>query len=330
MGSLTGWDRALFPLLWMMEKVYDVQVERRKRQALTRTRRFPMLVVSVGNLTVGGTGKTLLTQHLTGMLEKEFGKAVGVVLRGYRGKLRREEAEMVRAPDVEKYGDEAVLLWEKGIPVWVARVREKALEEMMMAGLEVAILDDGFQYWSIIRDVDLVCWDTSQPFWLHRLPLGPCREKWSELRRATCIILMRTNLAGPMPLSYQIHRFQKNFPQIPLFEAEIHPKEIPGKPGERLLAVSGIAYPENFESLLDLCGFIVLPYRFPDHHSYSRSDVSQILRYAEQKKVDGIVTTEKDYLKIRKYTESILPLPIEVKFRTPEQWKHFWHLWLLR
>ncbi|MHA2610018.1 MAG: tetraacyldisaccharide 4'-kinase [bacterium JZ-2024 1] len=323
--QLRSSDYLIYPFLLLMEKIYDRMVEKRRREARARMQRFPIYLISVGNLTVGGSGKTLVCAHLAQYLEKKFGKTVGVLLSGYGGTNTREKgAEMVQSPDVKKYGDEAVMLWEKGIAVWVAKNREKGIELMVREGMDVAILDDGFQYWSLHRDVDVVCWDTSQPFWEHRLPAGPCREKWEEMRRANAILLMRTNIPGPVPLHQTKTRFAESFPEIPFFEGELRLATWQFSPGERILAVSGIAHPQNFETLLAMQGVIVFPFRFPDHHHYTRRDVQDILQFAKRQKLDAIVTTEKDFVKLRAFTDHIFPLRVEVEILPEGLWHRFW------
>ncbi|MFN4182859.1 MAG: tetraacyldisaccharide 4'-kinase, partial [bacterium] len=149
-------------------------------------------------------------------------------------------------------------------------------------------------------------------------------EKIQEIRRATAVLLMRASVPGPIPLSQTKKHFAENFPEIPVFEVEVQPANWQFRPGDRILAVSGIANPHNFETLLKMQGVVVIPMRFPDHYMYTSSDVRRIVRLAEKMQVDNIVTTEKDFVKLKAFTARIFPLTVQVKIHPEALWKQFW------
>lgn len=277
------------------------------RVGLLRSRRAPMPVVSVGNLVVGGTGKTPFTLWLSRKLA-ERGMRVGILLRGYRG-TSKGVAIVSRGdgPELEPAvaGDEAVMLAKSFTgPVVTAVRRVEGAAVLAELGCEVAILDDGFQHRAIERVFDIVLVDErTGPL----LPAGPAREGPGALRRADAVLLVsRGEEAGPTgaPRSAAgkcVHRVR--FEASALVESAGRLwKEVPlgSLAGRRVVAVIGVAKPDSFYDLLRSWDATIEDvFEFPDHHRYTRADWQNISRSGLQ--ADLVVTTEKDLVKLSEF-----------------------------
>lgn len=272
-------------------------------------------VVSVGNLTVGGTGKTPMVAWLGEFLAGE-GWRVAVVSRGYRGECRGRvcvvsDGNQVLV-DVHRSGDESQLLARRlpGAPVLCcadrARAVATALEEF---GTNVVILDDGFQHRRLARDLDLVLLDARSPFgngWL--LPRGPLREGPSALRRAQALVLTRFD--GSPPAEANRQELAKRWPgkmivtavhrPIRLFEASTgRERPLSSLKGFRVAAFAGIGKPEAFfRTLEDLGVRLVYACALADHQALTPALVKSLLREAAPKKPELWLTTEKDWVRL--------------------------------
>lgn len=302
-------------LLWIAAGLYGGALALRGQayaRGLWRRHRLPCAVVSVGNLSVGGTGKTPLVAELARRLQA-WGRRPAILIRGYRGRGRGErvvtDGRVVRL-GVEDAGDEAVLLSRllSGVPVVAGADRARAgrLAHAEL-GADVLLLDDGFQHLALVRDLDLVTVDAGRGFSNGRLlPLGPLRERLNALRRADAIVLTKISEGmAPGPLEAQIRRI---CPEAPLLHARLTPTELiplSGVPpldlerlrGMRVLAVCGIASPASFFSLLEACGARVVDrWAFPDHHRFRPAERARLVERART--VDLAVTTEKDAVRL--------------------------------
>jgi tetraacyldisaccharide 4'-kinase len=275
----------------------------------------------VGNITVGGTGKTPLTITLAKEL-KNRGIRVAILSRGYKRKKNSEPVvsdgkTIFLSPD--ESGDEPFLMAQacKDIPVLVGKDRfmngRIALQRFGVQGL---LLDDGYQYLPLQRDLNILLIDSHIGFGdEHLLPRGILREPLSHLRRANLFLL--TKLEKPeisQPLEKKIRKIN---PSSQVFHSHYEPTSLVGPQGEqeafhslrgkKILALSGIANSNYFSSLLRKCGVeIVREAVFPDHHLYTVKDLSSIEE--KGKGVDCIVTTEKDMVKLKKMKIDHLPL----------------------
>lgn len=271
-------------------------------------------IVSVGNLTVGGNGKTPFTLYLAGTL-RERGVKVAIVSRGYGGSSTR--AAIVSdgkslALGAEQAGDEPVMMARSfGGPVAIGRRRAGALSLLeKIEGLQTVILDDGFQHRRLKRDVDLIVVSAERGLgngWA--LPAGPLRERLSGVRRADAVIVLSS---GPDRGSHcGASQFEKLLTQ-PLFRGRLlptalvapHPEGWQERPlslaGRRVLVVSGLADPSQFYGMLrDLGAELVGVLEYPDHHPYSDSDWHRITVAAREAEL--IVTTEKDLTKLERF-----------------------------
>ena len=280
------------------------------------SRRLPCRVVSVGNLTVGGTGKTPVVISITQLLIAR-GQRVGVLSRGYR---RRSRAARVLVSDGRttlagpaEAGDEPYLIaWRcPGAVVAVGSDRYRlgrwVLERFP---IDCLVLDDGFQHLALHRDVDLLLIDASDPAGLKALlPAGRLREPLSAAARATALLLTRADLgAGPTALLEPIRaatgrdsrailiRFRPEA-LVNIVTGEI--EKVESAAGRKAVIFSGIANPVSFRTLLADQGVKILDdVVFPDHHAYTAADLEMIRDRAGRCGADMIVTTEKDAVKV--------------------------------
>lgn len=251
------------------------------------TTRLPVPVVSVGNLAVGGTGKTPLAAWIAEALEV-LEHRPAVVARGYG----HDELRLHRR-------------WNPAIPVHADPHRTRAGRRALEGGATMLVLDDGFQHRHLERDLDLVLLSAEHPLPVRLLPRGPYREPLRAIRRADLVVLTRKTADDAMVEAWQ-ERIRGAAPETRLIRLRFRPAgwltlqgEGTDPPLRPALAVAAVANPETF---LDLVRQGVGPpdgvLVFPDHHDYDRDDVEEIARRA-----DGgtVVTTEKDAVKLAEH-----------------------------
>lgn len=328
------------------------------RSGLKKQARLGVKVVSIGNLTMGGTGKTPVVEFFCKAL-RERGRQPVILSRGYKSRKleerqvwrgRREEepgefpkvvsdGERLRLP-VEYAGDEPYMLAKNllpGVGVVVDRDRVKggrfAVKELEA---DILLLDDGLQYLKIDHAIDVVLVDAQRPFGTDALiPRGTLREPPANLSRANYIFVTRCH----EPLSEpQIARLQRRNKTAPIIQTRHAPQYLEKvfEEGERIplselngkfvAAMSGIANPESFEGLLTELGAEVLFHRtFGDHQVFPQKDVDAVFERALGRDVDFIVTTEKDAVRFPRPTEDHVPLyflRIEVEIiEGEEEWQ---------
>ena len=305
--------RSLQPLSWL----YGIGVNFRNflfDRNILKKRSFPIPVICVGNLTVGGTGKTPMVIMLARMLE-EHGWKPAVLSRGYGGKRKGRAAvvsdghEILMGP--REGGDEPVLMGRSlpGVPVIVARERSHAGRVAVdRFQADVLILDDGFQHRRLARDMDIVLLDAGRPFGNgFLLPRGGLREPPTALRRADVVVMTSTEEEAASP--------PDDIPQIPVFSARRRPVALVKGPanetrlladlaGEKVCAFTGIARPESFRRILEpLCGGIASFLPFPDHHVYTARDVENIRQVWRDSSARILLTTEKDGIKLARFPD---------------------------
>jgi tetraacyldisaccharide 4'-kinase len=276
-----------------------------------RTWRLPCRVVAVGNLTVGGTGKTPLVEWLARELTSR-GRRVVILSRGYgrRGagdvRLVSDGRQLLLSP--REAGDEPVLLARRltGVPIVVGRDRHRAgAWALPRFGPDVLLLDDGFQQRGLATDVDIVCLDARAP-WGHRglLPRGSLREPPAALRRAQLLVLTGAERER-VP-----DEVRRQAPGAPVAWASQEPESVldpkTGAVGSLeslrahpLLAFAGIAMPERFAATL--AGLGVTPrdlVAFPDHHPYTAADLTALEAQARAVGAEWLLTTEKDAVRL--------------------------------
>jgi tetraacyldisaccharide 4'-kinase len=268
-------------------------------------------VISVGNLTLGGTGKTPLVAWVARELVAA-GRRPAVVSRGYAagpGEQSDEAAEL------------AILL--PAAPHVANRDRVAGVAAAADRGADVAILDDGFQHRRLRRQLDIVAIDASDPFGCgHLFPRGLLRERLSGLARADAVVLTRAAAvpaARRAELRAAVSRARGNKPAAIWIEAEHRPvairsaggsvEPLESLRGQRVAAFSGIGNPAAFRRTLEEAGATVVDFRaFADHHAYSAGDLEALAARAGSEAADRVVTTLKDLVKIRRDTLAGLPL----------------------
>lgn len=284
-------------------------------------------VVSIGNMTAGGTGKTPITIYFAEQWYKK-GMKVGIVSRGYRRKnkaavvLVSEGMGPCTTPDA--VGDEPYLMAErlKGVPIVVAADRFLGCQELIARfGVEVILLDDGFQHLRLHRDLNLLIIDAANPFGNgHLLPRGPLREPISQIKRADWVIFTRVDEGLAMEelmrrvALFQTRMIKSRFEATHLIDLCTHECLSPSVlSGKRVLPFCGIGNPEAFLKQLALLGAKPEhPHLFEDHHDYQADDLAAVRAAAETAGIEWLVTTEKDAVKIKAFLPIDRPIARKV------------------
>jgi tetraacyldisaccharide 4'-kinase len=272
-------------------------------------------VISVGNLTAGGTGKTPMVVWIVRQLQS-CGLRPAVVMRGYKS--------------THGQSDEALLLGQlTGATIIVNPDRVAGAAQAALALADVIVLDDGFQHRRLRRDLDIVLVDASDPFGLgHCLPRGLLREPPSALADAQVILITRSNSIAPEKLAMLKEHLAKFAPQAVIAEAIHRPSAVIDPAGEtlppsalagrRFFAFCGIGNPESFFSTLGHLGIrIAGQQRLDDHCRYDPQLLAELCEQARQAGCDYLITTQKDFVKINldDMTLPLWQLSIEMEVR---------------
>ena len=314
-GEGGGWGALADPFLWPAEQAYRAAVALRGSaydRGMLPVTRAPIPVVSVGNLGVGGAGKTPVAAWIAGRL-LAWGLRPAVILRGYGADEILVHREL--NPDA---------------PVFAAKRRIDAVRRAAGEGCGVAVLDDAFQHRSLARDLDAVLVAAeSGRFRRHLLPRGPWRERRSALRRADLVIVTRKSASGEEAAGMAAElRGAAGGPVVichlaPSGLEPLHPvgtgRRDPGElKGRAVLAVASLADPRPLAEQLGALGADVELARYPDHHEFDAADVDSILRRAAGR---TIILTRKEAVKLRPLmppSPSTLVLSQEVDFAADE------------
>jgi tetraacyldisaccharide 4'-kinase len=309
--------RAALNLLSMPYRCAAAARNRLYDKGALRQERLPCPVISVGNLTVGGTGKTPIVILLANALRNR-GRRPAVLSRGYGGNAKAPVnivADGTRVlMDWREVGDEPVLIARsaEGTPVLTGPRRvltgRTALEKF---GADCLILDDAFQHRALYRDLDILLIDAARPFGNgFLLPRGPLRENPNAIGRAHLVIGTGGDVQDPDHAGQEapfLPAFRGSHRPTALVEADsgrmLPLSEIRG---QRVCAFAGIGRPDSFRrSLTDLGAQIISFLPYPDHHPYTRSDLDHIRRLNAQSGAARIVTTEKDGVRLADFPESL-------------------------
>lgn len=277
------------------------------RAGLRHAARASAPVISVGNLVVGGAGKTPVTLELARRFTAA-GHRVGILSRGY-GRDNSHERLVVSeghgpCVDAAAGGDEPVWLARKAPSaiVVVARERAAAAVEAVRLGADLLLLDDGFSHHALARDADVLVVDDAWRFGNGRLlPAGPLREPLGSISRASLAWLTRTHADAPVPEGLaHLPLVRSTYAPSGLVDLSLAPREpLSSLAGRRVLAVCGIARPRAFEASLASLGAQVASLRaFADHHRFLADEVAALLREADALHCEWIVTTEKDAMRL--------------------------------
>jgi len=321
--------------LYFLSLIYKLVVEALIFIYRLKPYRLNCKVISVGNITLGGTGKTSLVALIAKYL-KQKGHKVAVLSRGYKRKVTSYKLQVT---SYKTMGDEPYMLKMNlgDVPVVVDTDRIQAAKLAIRDyGVDTVILDDGLQQWRIKKDLEIVTIDATCPFGNRKLiPRGILREPLSSLKRADVFILTKTNLN---PDNQDIKDLLSSInPQSLIVESTHSPLgfyrlrekdeflRLEALKGEAVTLISGIADPDSFENLIASLGInIGLAFRFPDHHNYSKEELDRVIKNSKDKNIGTIITTEKDAARIRSlqltaYSLQLLYLRIELKMTKDEQ-----------
>src|SRR5579885_1308540 len=330
-------------LLFGSSKIFQLLVKLRRwlyNVRILRDKTLGVQVIAIGNLTVGGTGKTPVVEKFAREL-RDAGRNVAILSRGYRSKplplhvallnkiLLREDQTPPRVVsdgkslllDSEMAGDEPYMLASnlKDVVVLVDKDRVKsgryAIEKF---GCDTLLLDDGFQYWKLKgRRLDVVLIDRQQPFGNERLlPRGTLREPPSHLARASFIFITKSD-GNTAELRRRIAQVN---PSAGIIECIHHPLYLEDVftgqrfgldiiKGRKVASLSGIAQPDSFEkSLVELKADLVYSKRFADHHRFTQQEILNAINRSKKRQAEAIITTQKDAVRFPKLDRRDLPI----------------------
>ncbi len=305
-------------------------------------------VVSIGNLTVGGTGKTPVVEVFARALTAR-GRHVAILSRGYKSAPRplwqrlyekltfQDELTPPRIVsdghslllDSSQAGDEPYMLASnlKNVVVLVDKDRVKSGRYAIRRfGCDTLLLDDGFQYLALKNRIDICLVDHNNPFGNHHLlPRGTLREPIANLKRAHYIFITKSPLNGSHALHAALRKFNPNAEIIecahqPLYLQDVftgEQRDLNTLKGLNVAAISGIAVPESFENgLRDLGANVIYAKRYADHHRYTQQEILNMINRSVRRGAQAILTTEKDAVRFPKIDRRDLPiyfLRVEVK-----------------
>ncbi|MBA4418189.1 MAG: tetraacyldisaccharide 4'-kinase [Syntrophus sp. (in: bacteria)] len=316
--------RALHIPLFLLSRIYRICLKVRQylydRGRLT-TEGVTVPVISVGNITLGGTGKTPVVEKISTML-KEAGFHPAIATRGYKRKRKGTFPVDPKRDTAEDVGDEALMLAQKTqVPVLVGSNRAAAIEMGMKEfPIDLVVLDDGFQLRNIEKNIEILVLNGSKAS--HGLfPLGPYREPLERIRDADIILVNKGDLdadmkgyAGKIP-QYKM-RYKPAYLYSMKFKGMAHYKLLKGK---KVLAFSGLGDNRSFFNLLkELGAHVIHKISYPDHYAYTEKEIKRIGSY---KDIELIVTTEKDGIKMAamEVPDNLFYLAVTVQIQKEEE-----------
>jgi tetraacyldisaccharide 4'-kinase len=337
--------------LLMVSLVYGGAVMLREafyKNSILKSKKLPCIIISIGNITVGGTGKTPMTIYMAKLI-KSLGYKVAIISRGYKGGAEKTGGIVSNGHTIfmepEKAGDEPFMMASKlkDIPVVVGQNRfEAGCLAIQEFNPDVIVLDDAFQHLNLKRDIDIVLLDCVRPFGnAHLLPRGILREPISALKRGDAFVLTRSDSAPDYIRKTFMDKIQNLASGRPVFRSFHVPnlyKPINGKksmsgielqnfaPGllnaRRVVAFAGLARNNDFRRTVDRlkCDLIDF-FEFPDHHKYTETDLQTIIQSSINAQAKFILTTEKDYVRISGETSwpvEVVVVGIELSFGDDE------------
>lgn len=307
--------KALKPILSVVSWLYAcgiVVVHGLYQKGLLSRKRLHFPVISVGNLTWGGTGKTPLVEYLARRIV-ERRRTPLVLTRGYS----QDEVNQIQAHI-------------PGIRVGVGKERYKVATGISRKErIDIAILDDGLQHWRMKRDIEIVTVNVLNPFGNGKLfPRGILREPIQALKRATIIVLTHVNLLAPKELEGVRNEIQKVAPSSFLVEAYLEPLflyrarrrnrlSLNQMMNLRVATFSAVASPRSFQILLNRAGIkSVRNFEFCDHHAFTPDELEEIVQVSKKGDVDEIITTEKDFYRSAQTISKMMdPLVLATRLR---------------
>ena len=266
-SKLSFWSIILYPLT-ILFLFFSFLVK-----LLNNQKKFPIPIICVGNIYVGGTGKTPLALEIFKII-KSFGKNPGFIKKGY------------------SYLYDEIKMLEKIGKTFTNKNREKAINSLILSGHDIAILDDGFQDFSIKKDFSVLCFNSKQLIGNgFIIPSGPLREKISSIKKVDCIFIN-----GDKNLEFEKKIIEIN-QNVKIFYSKYKIKNLDEFKNKKVVAFAGIGNPQNFFDLLKENNINVKKaISFPDHHNYSEGDYNYLVRANEHNVI--LLTTEKDYSRL--------------------------------
>jgi len=348
MESKTGTD-AFFSFenfLLGCSKIYSVGIKVRSllyKFSVIRSKKLPCFVISIGNITVGGTGKTPMTMYVAKII-KDLGYKPVVITRGYQGKYKGAQSIVSDGSNfflsVHDAGDEAFMMAEVlKIPVIVGKKRfqagKLAIKEF---NPDVIILDDAFQHIALKRDLDLLLCDFNKPLGnFQLLPRGRLREPHTALERSDAVIFTRSDkteeLDQKKPVQTKKLEIFKNKQVFNTCHSAFVADALNCPPSFdltnlniKVFLFSGIANNGDFRSTCEKMGMEINGVaEFPDHHWYAKGDLISIYEKFKESRADYLITTQKDYIKIKEPVSDFFPsicllvIGVKIKFKPEDK-----------
>jgi len=282
-SGFSFWSIALYPISILYLLIFNIK-------KIKSSKKYKIPIVCIGNIYLGGTGKTPLALEIFN-ISKSLGKNPAFVKKYY-----------------SYLEDEINMLKKKG-EVFVSKNRIDAVESLIINKNDIAILDDGFQDFSIKKDLSIVCFNQKQ--WLGNrmvIPSGPLRETLSSIKRADCVFI---NGQKNNEIEKEIYKQNKN---IEIYYSKYKPLDLDKFKNKKIIAFAGIGNPTNFFDLLEEENLNLLnKFSFPDHYNYTNKDLEKLIVYSKETN-STLLTTEKDYLRINdNYKKKIEFMKIEIE-----------------
>ena len=265
-SNISFWSILLFPFSLVFLLISSII------KILKTQKKFPIPVICIGNIYVGGTGKTPLTSEVFKIL-KSSGKNPGFVKKGY------------------DYLSDEINMLEKIGKTFLDKNRTDAIGKLVTEGYDIAVLDDGFQDFTVKKDFSILCFNSKQLIGNGLvMPSGPLRENFNSVLRANCIVIN-----GEKNLEFE-NKIKRTFKkEIKIFYSKYKIKNMKNLQDKEITAFAGIGNPSNFFDLLKENNLnLKKTYSFPDHYNYSQRDFEKIIGDNSTK----VVTTEKDYYRM--------------------------------
>ena len=268
------------------------------KKVIITTKKFNIPVICIGNIYIGGTGKTPLTLEIYNIL-KNMNKNPAIVKKFYKNQY-----------------DEIELIKNKAKNFFTNLSRQKAIEEVQNNNCDIVILDDGYQDYSIKKDLKILCFNEKQLIGNgHTIPSGPLREGLSSIKKSQIIVI---NGNENKDFENKLKKISKN---INIFYSKYIPVLSKDFINKKFLAFAGIGNPENFfDTLREFNLNIDISKIFPDHYSYKKNEIENLLNLANKNKLD-LITTEKDHYRLKKLGFNINYFPIKVQIKEKEKFE---------
>lgn len=322
----------------MISRIYEQVVELKNffyDSGVLDSLKLPVPVISVGNLTLGGTGKTPFVDYLLGIADAK-NLSAAVVSKNYRARSKGvQRVDIQRKQGAEYYGDESFMLARRhqNQKFWTGPQKfVTAQRAIQFQKPQLLIIDDGFQHRQLGRNLDILLIDVSVPKEVyHILPKGRMREGFENISRADLVVLTKINRKNQETYDFcrqKIEELQNKWGHsFDVIEAEYQSQlQKPLNSGERVLLVSGIAQPTSFAKSFEECreiscvdAVIADHLVYADHHPYSKSDFEKILRAKNELGCHRVVTTEKDFVKLQEFSAENIFDVMQVKIKMAKE-----------